>query len=274
MAETVLPVGVYITKKGYALITKLLAANGTLEFTKAAVGTGKPASGTDPSQMIALASYKADAEISKYGVEGDQAYVTAQVSSDGVTEGFLVTEIGVFANDPDEGEILYAYMDISGDPTYIYAESTSAMLKFTEFTIYVLIGDLKKVTAVITPNSFVSKEELDKQIDRIDALETKVSGQETSVIMLTLSRSGWTAGNGFFTQQVNNTKIKESGTYQIVSALAYDADQAAVKTYQKAFGIVMGGMAKPVNGGVIFKVWKKPETDITVGVLGDAGDGK
>lgn len=183
MAE-ILPVGTVLTTKGQRLIAKLLGAKGALEFTRAAVGSGTLQKGVSAESLIGLLDPKMDANISAYGIENDQAYVTAQVSSEGVTEGFLVTEVGIFAKDPDEGEILYAYMDISTDPTYIYAAGTGNIAKLAEFQLYVLIGQLKSVTAVITPGSFVSKSEFDektKELGRvlIGADNTALKGNDT-----------------------------------------------------------------------------------------------
>ncbi|MCI7608010.1 MAG: hypothetical protein MST02_02765, partial [Enterocloster clostridioformis] len=89
--------GTFVVSKGFRLLTKLAASQGSLQFTRAAVGTGKPPEGYSPESMIGLNAYKIDAEIADYGVQDDMAYITVQVSSDNVTEGFLVTEVGVFA---------------------------------------------------------------------------------------------------------------------------------------------------------------------------------
>ena len=150
--------GTFVTNKGFALITKLVAAQAELEFTRAAVGTGSPPEGYSPEGMIGLNAYKMDAQIADYGVQDDTAYITVQVSSDNVTEGFLATEIGIFAEDPDEGEILYGYMNISTDPTYIYANGSSNRSKFAEFTLYLLIGSVSGVIAAVTPGSIITKE--------------------------------------------------------------------------------------------------------------------
>ena len=157
-ANAIQATGSFVTNKGFNLITKLAAAQATLEFTRAAVGTGKSPEGYSPESMIGLNAYKMDAEISDYGVQDDTAYVTAQISSDNVQEGFLATEVGIFAEDPDEGEILYGYMDISTDPTYIYANGSSNRSKFAEFTLYMLIGSVSSVVAAVTPGSIITKE--------------------------------------------------------------------------------------------------------------------
>ena len=156
--NTIQATGTFITRKGLNLITKLVAAKGTLSFSRAAVGTGKPPEGYSPDSMISLSSYKMDAEIADYGIQEDKAYVTMQVSSDQVEEGFLLTEVGLYATDPDEGEILYAYMDISTDPTYIYANGSANRTKYAEFTLYVLVGTVEKVTAAVTSGSIITKE--------------------------------------------------------------------------------------------------------------------
>lgn len=159
--------GTVITNKGLILITKLLAAGTTLEFTRVAVGTGSIPSGYDPHNMTALAAYKMDGTISDYGVDPDHkdiAFVTMQISSIGIDIGFAITEAGVFARDPDEGEILYAYLDLSDDPQYIYAEG-EAISKFAEITLNVLIGEIQSVTAIISPNALVRKSEFEAAME-------------------------------------------------------------------------------------------------------------
>ena len=166
--------GTVITKKGLMLITKLLACNGELVFSKVGVGIGKVPSGYDPSSMIDLNNYRMDGEISeiKADTERSQAYIRFQVSYIGVSEDFTVTEAGVYAMDPDEGEVLYAYLDMSDDPQMIY-DAESTISKFLEMTLVVVIGTVERITAVISPQSLISKEEFDKQITALQ--EEKVN---------------------------------------------------------------------------------------------------
>lgn len=158
--------GTVITKKGLMLITKLLASRGELTFSKVGVGIGNVPSGYDPSGMMDLNNYKMDGEISeiKADAERNQASIRFQVSSVGVTEAFTVTEAGVYAQDPDEGEILYAYLDMSDDPQMIYDEE-STISKFLEMTLVVVVGTVERITAIISPQSLISKEEFDKEME-------------------------------------------------------------------------------------------------------------
>ena len=151
--------GTVLTNKGLALITKLMAAQATLSFSRVAVGTGRVPSGYDAQNMTGLNEYKMDATIESCGVsteQSDVAYIVTQISSVGVSTGFAITEAGVFATDPDDGEILYAYLDLTQDPQYIYA-STDAISKFAEITFNVLVGSVTSVTAIVSPGALVKK---------------------------------------------------------------------------------------------------------------------
>ncbi len=213
--------GTFVVSKGFRLLTKLAASQGSLQFTRAAVGTGKPPEGYSPESMIGLNTYKIDAEIADYGVQDDMAYITVQVSSDNVTEGFLVTEVGVFAEDPDEGEILYGYMDISTDPTYIYANGSTNRSKFAEFTLYVLIGSVSNVIAAVTPGSIITRDTFTaanlKAIDTHGILGGEAGAGTTGQGLIDALT------NKLLTEFVTNTGLMERlGTYVLKSKIVND----------------------------------------------------
>lgn len=213
--------GTFVVSKGFRLLTKLAASQGSLQFTRAAVGTGKPPEGYSPESMIGLNAYKIDAEIADYGVQDDMAYITVQVSSDNVTEGFLVTEVGVFAEDPDEGEILYGYMDISTDPTYIYANGSTNRSKFAEFTLYVLIGNVSNVIAAVTPGSIITRDTFTaanlKAIDTHGILGGEAGAGTTGQGLIDALT------NKLLTEFVTNTDLMERlGTYVLKSKIVND----------------------------------------------------
>lgn len=158
--------GTIITKKGTALIAKLLASGEELAFTRAAVGTGSIPSGYDPAGMNDLNAYRMDGKISGCSTDGDEATVVFQVSSVDVEEGFTITEAGLFARDPDEGEILYAYLDLSGDPQYVYARG-STVQKFAEIEFTTVVGRLERVTVVMSPRALITREEFEERAEEI-----------------------------------------------------------------------------------------------------------
>lgn len=162
--------GTVITKKGMQLITKLLAAGEGLTFTKVEIGSGHAGEEADLEEFTQLVSYVRDGHIAKcFPLPGKNiASVVCQVSSIGTEEGFVATEAGLYAQDPDEGEILYAYLDMWDDPQYIYAESNS-ISKFFEITMSVVISKVKDVTAIISPYSMISREEFEELLEEIRA---------------------------------------------------------------------------------------------------------
>ena len=192
--------GTVITKKGLILITKLLASDGEMEFSRVAVGTGSAPPETDTPSLQDLVSYKMDGVIAevKPDLEHQQASVRFQVNSINVEESFVVTEAGVYAKDPDEGEILYAYLDLSDDPQMVY-DSVSAISKFLEMTLVVVVGTVEKITAVINPQSLVSREDFDKEISSLQEgktnivvtdVEIPVENREKNTFYLTIKKSG------------------------------------------------------------------------------------
>jgi len=167
--------GTVITNSGIQLLVKLAASGRALEFSRAAVGTGQIPTGYDPQNMINLNAYKMDGTIASCSAAGDTASIVFQLSSEGVTTGFTVTEAGIYAIDPDRGEILYSYLDMTQDPQYVYADG-STITKFIEMTLNVVIGSAANVTTYINPNSLIKREEFETGLyKKVDILGGDIS---------------------------------------------------------------------------------------------------
>lgn len=155
--------GTVITKKGMQLLVKVLASETMLKFTRVEVGTGGLPAGYDPANMVRLNRYKMDAVIAKCKADGDVAKITMQLGSQGIESGFIMSEIGIYAEDPDVGDILYAYLDLQDDPQYIYAEGGQAQ-KFLMFTLEVAIEESAKVSAYINPEGLITRAEFEREL--------------------------------------------------------------------------------------------------------------
>ncbi len=160
--------GVTITSRGLRLITKLVAAKSQMEFTNVKVGTGILAEGDNPYELTHLVQYKMDGMIAGYGFDeaAMDAYVVMQLSNNQVETGFVMTEVGLYAMDPDIGEILYGYLDLSKDPNYIMpAENGRA--KTVQIKLHVIVGEVKEIKASVSPLSQVTREELEKELEKL-----------------------------------------------------------------------------------------------------------
>ena len=159
--------GTIITNRGLQLVTKLAAAKGQMQFSNVKVGTGSPPAGTDPSELTHLVAYKMDGMIAEYGYdeEAKDAYVVMQLMNTGIESGFIMTEIGLYAIDPDLGEILYAYVDLSDDPHHILP-AENGRSKTVQIKLHVIVGEVTELKATINPLSQITRDEFDRIVSR------------------------------------------------------------------------------------------------------------
>lgn len=163
--------GLQFTNRGLALQAKGQA--GTLiQFTKIAVGDGYLGGSTIP-ELTSLKNLVKNLSINKLTVIGNgQAVVGAPLSNQGLGTGFYWREIGVFANDPDVGEILYCYGNAGANAEWIPAGGGPDILE-KQVDVISIVGNAQNVSAVIN-QSLVFATQAD-----MTALTTKVSNIET-----------------------------------------------------------------------------------------------
>ena len=131
-----------MTDAGRALLTKVVADSEELHFTKLGLGSGSTA-GT--SAMTNLVSSITITSLTK---GTGAASMTGVLDNANLQTGYNATELGVYAQDPDDGEILYAYAFNGTNPTYIPAASSGSYERIN-LTVVVAIGDAEEVTATI-----------------------------------------------------------------------------------------------------------------------------
>lgn len=85
---------------------------------------------------------------------------------------------------------------------------------------------------------------------------------------VTLTASGWTGDAAPYSQTVEVEGVTSEDNPIFVSLLEDGAPAETQKAYMKAFGIIASGTGTTAAGSVTFKVYKKPETDIMIGLKG------
>ena len=99
---------VIITKKGQSLMAKLMSGTGGVEFTRIAVSDSQYAD-SQLEGLTALGSIRQSAPVSRVRKTNDVAVeVQASVSNEQLVAGYYMRTLGLYAKDPDEGEVLYA----------------------------------------------------------------------------------------------------------------------------------------------------------------------
>ena len=123
-----------LTSAGIALQTKV-QGGATLELTNIQMGSGQ-LNGQPIGPRTALISSNATVPIQSGQAIGQNTYqVEGFFTNADLSAGFWWREIGIFANDPDNGEILYAYTNAGDAGDYIPTVTDQRIEKYIYFSM-------------------------------------------------------------------------------------------------------------------------------------------
>lgn len=147
------------TNRGLNLLSK--GQSGTpIQITKIKVGDGQLGS----SSILDLNDLKnAVAELNierKQVMPSNQILISAVLRNQDYTSGFYLREFGIMANDPELGEILYAYVNAGTLADYIPAPSSAQVVKELEAVLQ--FGNASNVTITVNSLGMISKDMIDK----------------------------------------------------------------------------------------------------------------
>ena len=114
-------------------------------------------------------------------------------------------------------------------------------------------------------NEYINIDDLN---DNMDAIDKEMARYNRTLIYSTLTADAWTGDEAPYEQTVAVEGVTAEDNPMLVSALEDGADLATQKAYSKAFGILASGIGTTADGSVTFKVYKKPATDVMVGLRG------
>jgi hypothetical protein len=147
--------GLTLTNIGYALQIKAQAGI-ELKFTRIALGAGVLPPGTQLNTLTALIDEKQTVAISNLSVSDKSVKIKANFSNKNLTENYYIRELGIFATDPDEGEILYAVANAGDAADYMPAYDGAETIEQV-FTINLSVGNAANVTAIFAESIYVLK---------------------------------------------------------------------------------------------------------------------
>jgi hypothetical protein len=141
--------GLFLTNRGRNLQVK--AQTGIqLNFTRMAIGDGVLGS-SSILELNRLRNERLSLPLTKLRViSGGQATLGSVLRNQEIDAGFYFREIGIFATDPDAGEILYMYGNAGDLADYIPAgqEGSTDLLEKT-IDVAVLVGNASNISATI-----------------------------------------------------------------------------------------------------------------------------
>ena len=143
-----------ITNKGQALMAKLMQGTGTCDFTNIRLSSQVYSDAQIPG-LTSLANVKQTAPVTKKTVVNTTSIqIEGAVDNTQLSAGYNINTIGIYATDPDEGEILYAaaraitsgYM-----PPYNGITVSGGVFKFV-----ITVGASSQVTLTVDPAGYAS----------------------------------------------------------------------------------------------------------------------
>lgn len=144
-----------VTEKGEALLAKMTQGK-NLEITQAKVGAGQ-VSVSLLKQQTSVSTMKQTATVEPVGYPGDgMCAIPVSITNESITASYDAWQIGIFANDPDEGEIMFFIAQAEDKATNIPSKAQMASYK-TQVIFHVEYGSADSVSVTVNPANAVSQ---------------------------------------------------------------------------------------------------------------------
>lgn len=160
---------IVLTKKGLALLAKLQAQeDATMKLTRIGVGDGSYTPEENLSDATALKSEKQTFDlVSKTVINQSTVSVKAVISNQELEEGYCIKEIGLYAEDPDDGEILYA-LTTAKEGQWDYLPPFNNQLPSTiTLEAYIEVSDAERVQITVKEGTYALSEDLEAAEERL-----------------------------------------------------------------------------------------------------------
>lgn len=148
--------GFSMTSRGAELQAKVNAGSTTLTFTKLALGSGEAEGSLE--NLTELVHKEMDMTIKSISNEGNIVTLRSTITNKGISQAFYAREMGLYATDPDLGEILYA-IQTDPKPDNIPAEGSATVVS-EDFTAYLIMSNTGSVSAVLDTGALLTLEDL------------------------------------------------------------------------------------------------------------------
>lgn len=152
-----------VTDKGLALLAKLTEGH-TLNITTAKTGAGTVIPGTLQKQTeVADAKQTLAFRPASYPEEGKCA-IPCYLTNDELATSYTANQVGIYAEDPDEGEILFFIAQASDGNGTIIPSETEMRGYSAEWTFYFQYGQADGVNVTVDPSNTVTQSGMENYI--------------------------------------------------------------------------------------------------------------
>lgn len=140
-----------LTLKGRNLLAKIVAANRPLTLSNIGLGDGLQEENESVTTLV-NEIMKKEIESCKYNENEGQYYVRRVFTNEELDEGFYIREVGIYAIDPDEGEILYAYTNGGENGVDYFAPGTGKVIIKEIIEMATRFGNAEEINITIDPS--------------------------------------------------------------------------------------------------------------------------
>ena len=161
--------GFSMTSRGAELQAKVNAGSTTLTFTKLALGSGEAEGSLE--NLTELVHKEMDMTIKSISNEGNIVTLRSTITNKGISQAFYAREMGLYATDPDLGEILYA-IQTDPKPDNIPVEGSATVVS-EDFTANLIMSNTGNVSATLDSHALLTLEDLEYAKVTIPSMPTQ-----------------------------------------------------------------------------------------------------
>lgn len=272
--------GLQLTNKGIALQAKVQAGT-QLHITKLKLGSGVVPSGTDVKTLTDLIAPEQNLGLGGKEAVDDYCKISSTISNTGLDAGYYVRELGVFAQDPDDGEILYMYTT-DGAPDYLPAGGGSTVIS-QEFSVMIAVDDTDNIVVDIDPAALATMgyvqlqiQQHDNNADAHEAAFNAHNAADDAHKDFTGATSGAAGKRGMVPAPAAgsaNRYLRSDGSWQVPPDTKYSNMEGATSSAAGAAGLVpapaKGDQNKALFGDATYKQVVQKVNDIVADSAGN-----
>lgn len=232
-----------ITKAAHNLIAKSLSGSANINFTRVATSKYdyKSFSQSKLESLTSLEDIKQYVAVDKVEKIGEASVnVSVKITNANITEGYYVNTIGLFAMDPEEGEILYS-VTVAETADYFPADN-GVNCSGINLDLVTEVSNASNVNITVNYAGYATNEDIEKVNSQLNDIVKYPKMQYTSNITTTILKSvsggsaNWTSpqwnvkkyDTNYFIENDNTLiTIKQSGVYIINLAINLNVSNGA-----------------------------------------------
>jgi len=248
----------YLTTKGQALVAKIIAGQASLVFTKVCTSS-KTYAESQLENLTALEQIQQSNSVTRVTITNQTSVkVETAFTNEALAAGYYLRSLGLYATDPDVGEILYAVcVETSGYcymPAYNGVTVSSAYIQ-----IYTTVGNSDDVDISVYSGAYATVEDIEALEDEIADLKGFIGYSDNDIY-------------GLEVDFVNKKSTRLAGAVDKAGGTAFDGIRAfggRKRCIMTADGVVLAyqGDEAYTTGGSLLQAVEKGGVTYAIGTL-------